>query len=123
MSRGGEPLEQVMGRAEEEELPKYESGALQVEGPAAGSAAPLVDAGFLNTYVPTGGVGTHTMRALIESARVVPPGQLHCSQVLFALISSCFVVAEKWIVYHAWKSNAPGYSVFDLMKVYSTRGM
>ncbi|CAD6264627.1 unnamed protein product [Miscanthus lutarioriparius] len=80
MSRGGEPLEQVMGRAEEEELPKYEPGALQVEGPAAGRTAPLVDAGFLNDYVPTGGIGMHTMRALLESARVVPPGELHCSQ-------------------------------------------
>ncbi|KAG0524610.1 hypothetical protein BDA96_07G226300 [Sorghum bicolor] len=80
MSRGGEPLEQVMGRAEEEELPKYEPGALQVEGPAAGRTAPLVDAGFLNDYVPTGGIGMHTMKALLESARVVPPGELHCSQ-------------------------------------------
>lgn len=88
MSRGGEPLEQVMGRAEEEELPKYEPGALQVEGPAAGRTAPLVDAGFLNDYVPTGGIGMHTMRALLESARVVPPGELHCSQVFFALLST-----------------------------------
>lgn len=80
MSRGGEPLEQVMGRAEEEELPKYEPGALQVEGPAAGMPVPLVDAGFLNDYVPTGGIGMHTMRALLESTRVVPPGELHCSQ-------------------------------------------
>ncbi|KAG2579794.1 hypothetical protein PVAP13_6NG349600 [Panicum virgatum] len=80
MSRGGEPLEQVMGRAEEEELPKYEPGALLVEGPSAGRTAPLVDTGFLNNYVPTGGIGMHTMRALLESARVVPPGELHCSQ-------------------------------------------
>ncbi|XP_025822531.1 beta-(1,2)-xylosyltransferase isoform X2 [Panicum hallii] len=73
MSRGGEPLEQVMGRAEEEELPRYEPGALLVEGPAAGKTAPLVDTGLLNNYVPTGGIGMHTMRALLESARVVPP--------------------------------------------------
>ncbi|KAL6646118.1 hypothetical protein ACP70R_017726 [Stipagrostis hirtigluma subsp. patula] len=79
MSRGGEPLEKVMGRSEEEELPKYEPGALQVEGSAA-ARAPLVDAGFLNEYVPTGGIGMHTMRALLESARVVPHGELHCSQ-------------------------------------------
>ena len=90
MSRGGEPLEQVMGRAEEEELPKYEPGALLVEGPSAGRTAPLVDTGFLNNYVPTGGIGMHTMRALLESARVVPPGELHCSQVLFALLASWF---------------------------------
>ncbi|XP_062191725.1 beta-1,2-xylosyltransferase RCN11-like [Phragmites australis] len=80
MSRGGELLEQVMGRAEEEELPKYEPGALQVEGAAAGRTTPLVDAGFLDAYVNTGGIAMHTMRALLESARVVPPGELHCSQ-------------------------------------------
>jgi glycoprotein 2-beta-D-xylosyltransferase len=103
MSRGGEPLEQVMGRAEEEELPKYEPGALQVEGPAAGMPVPLVDAGFLNDYVPTGGIGMHTMRALLESTRVVPPGELHCSQVLFALLSTSrgavdLLIDDKWFV-------------------------
>jgi glycoprotein 2-beta-D-xylosyltransferase len=85
MSRGGEPLEQVMGRAEEQELPKYEPGALQVEGPSLRTTGPLVEAGFLDSYVPTGGIGMHTMRALLESARVVPPGELHCSQVLYLL--------------------------------------
>jgi hypothetical protein len=33
MLRGMEPLEQVMDRVEEQELPKYEPGALQVEPP------------------------------------------------------------------------------------------
>lgn len=80
MSRGGEPIGQVMGRAEGEELPRYEPGALEVEGVAAGRTGPLVEPGFLDTYVPTNGIGTHTMRALLNSARVVPPGELHCSQ-------------------------------------------
>uniref|UniRef100_A0A0E0LWL8 Glycosyltransferase 61 catalytic domain-containing protein n=1 Tax=Oryza punctata TaxID=4537 RepID=A0A0E0LWL8_ORYPU len=80
MSRGGEPLDHVMGRAEEEELPKYEPGALQVEGPPAKRTGPLVEAGFLDAYVPTGGIGMHTMRSLLDSGRVVPPGELHCSQ-------------------------------------------
>lgn len=89
MSRGGEPLDQVMGRAEEEELPKYEPGALQVEA-AAKRTGPLVEAGFLDAYVPTGGIGMHTMRSLLDSGRVVPPGELHCSQVhtLFASVTS-----------------------------------
>ncbi|XP_037458522.1 beta-1,2-xylosyltransferase RCN11-like [Triticum dicoccoides] len=80
MSRGGEPIDQVMGRKEEEELPRYESGALVVEGAAAGRRGPLVEPGFLDAHVPTNGIGTHTMRALLDSARVVPPGELHCSQ-------------------------------------------
>ncbi|VAI86186.1 unnamed protein product [Triticum turgidum subsp. durum] len=80
MSRGGEPIDQVMGRKEEEELPRYESGALVVEGAAAGRRGPLVEPGFLDAHVPTNGIGMHTMRALLDSARVVPPGELHCSQ-------------------------------------------
>ncbi|KAF0895976.1 hypothetical protein E2562_018116 [Oryza meyeriana var. granulata] len=80
MSRGGEPLDQVMGRAEEEEVPKYEPGALQVEGAAAKRTGPLVEPGFLDAYVPTGGIGMHTMRSLLDSAHVVPPGVLHCSK-------------------------------------------
>uniref|UniRef100_A0A0D9X9H9 Glycosyltransferase 61 catalytic domain-containing protein n=1 Tax=Leersia perrieri TaxID=77586 RepID=A0A0D9X9H9_9ORYZ len=79
MSRGGESLEQVMGRSEEEELPRYENGALQVEA-AAKRTGPLVEPGFLDAYVPAGGIGMHTMRSLLDSARVVPPGELHCSQ-------------------------------------------
>uniref|UniRef100_A0ACD5ZMV1 Uncharacterized protein n=1 Tax=Avena sativa TaxID=4498 RepID=A0ACD5ZMV1_AVESA len=80
MSRGGEPIGQVMGRAEQEELPRYESGALEVEGVAAGRTGPLVEPGFLDAYVPSDGIGMHTMRALLDSARVVSPGELHCSQ-------------------------------------------
>jgi glycoprotein 2-beta-D-xylosyltransferase len=78
MSRGGEPLALVRGRAEYMELPRYEPGALEVEGAAAG---PLVEPTFLDAYVPAGVIRAHTMRALLGSARVVPPGQLRCSQV------------------------------------------
>jgi glycoprotein 2-beta-D-xylosyltransferase len=86
MSRGGEPIGQVMGRAEEEELPRYEPGALEVEGVAAGRTGPLLEPGFLDAYVPADGIGMHTMRALLDSARVVPPGELHCSQVFPVVI-------------------------------------
>lgn len=98
MSRGGEPIGQVMGRAEGEELPRYEPGALEVEGVAAGRTGPLVEPGFLDTYVPTNGIGTHTMRALLNSARVVPPGELHCSQVFLLVMitdSLCSVIVGK----------------------------
>ena len=87
MSRGGEPIGQVMGRAEEEELPRYESGALAVESVVAGRTGPLVEPGFLDAYVPTNGIGTHTMRALLDSARLVPPSELHCSQVFLVVIN------------------------------------
>ncbi|CAO2202444.1 unnamed protein product [Urochloa humidicola] len=106
MSRGGEPLEQVMGRGEQEELPKYEPGALQVEGSVAGRTAPLVDAGFLNTYVPTGGIGMHTLRAMLESAQVVPPGELHCSQWVEepTLLVTRFEYANLFHTYTDWYS-------------------
>ncbi|KAF8654553.1 hypothetical protein HU200_061747 [Digitaria exilis] len=118
MSRGGEPLEKVMGRTEEEELPKYEPGALQVEGPAAGRTAPLVDAEFLNAYVPTGGIGMHTMRALLESARVVPHGELHCSQWVEepTLLVTRFEYANLFHTITDWYSAYVSSRVTDLPK-------
>jgi hypothetical protein len=46
-----------------------------------------VEPGFLDAYVPSDGIGMHTMRALLDSARVVPPGELHCSQVFLLVIT------------------------------------
>ncbi|KAG0468983.1 hypothetical protein HPP92_018311 [Vanilla planifolia] len=83
MSEGGESLESVMGRSEEEELPKFENGSFEIEGDgseASGDDRRLVDEEFLDRYVPHGGVQFHTMRGLMESMRIVGPGELQCSQ-------------------------------------------
>nr|QSQ68609.1 beta-1,2-xylosyltransferase rcn11 [Puya raimondii] len=85
MSEGGERLDKVIGRGEEDELPKYEPGAFRIERGEGGDAtAPadgrLVDEAFLDLYMPRGAIQMHTMRALVESVRVVGPGELECSQ-------------------------------------------
>jgi hypothetical protein len=65
-----------MHHAEEEELPKYEPDALQVEAVAqAKMMGPLVVTGFLVAYVPTGGIRIHMMRSLLYSRRIVLPGK------------------------------------------------
>ncbi|WOL12349.1 hypothetical protein Cni_G21115 [Canna indica] len=79
MSEGGERLEAVIGRGEEDELPRYKSGAFQIEsGEESGRRA--MDDEFLEKYVPRGSVQFHTMRALMESMQVVGHGQLGCTE-------------------------------------------
>lgn len=84
MSRGGEDLEKVMGRGEEDELPKYKAGAFQIEegeGWERREDRRLVDRAFLDQYLKHGQVHMHTMRSLVESIQVVPTGELQCDQV------------------------------------------
>ncbi|KAK9166460.1 hypothetical protein Scep_001651 [Stephania cephalantha] len=70
MSIGGERLESMIGRVEEEELPSFEFGAFDVVG-SVGRGRKLVDKGFLDQFVAEGAVNRHTMRRLIGSIRVV----------------------------------------------------
>lgn len=83
MSEGGEALEAVMGRGEEDELPKYEPGAFEIEAGEEGAGHAdrrVVDEEFLDRFVPRGGIQLHTMRALMGSMRLVDPGKLECTQ-------------------------------------------
>ncbi|XP_061946981.1 beta-1,2-xylosyltransferase [Populus nigra] len=79
MSRGGERIEEVIGRSEEEELPDFENGAFEILGSTARSKW-LVDEGFLDAFVPDGNVMRHTMRGLIRSIRAVDNNskEFHC---------------------------------------------
>uniref|UniRef100_A0A2P2JS81 Glycosyltransferase 61 catalytic domain-containing protein n=2 Tax=Rhizophora mucronata TaxID=61149 RepID=A0A2P2JS81_RHIMU len=79
MSRGGETIEEVMGRREEEELPEFEDGALEVLGFEKRNKK-LVDEDFLDMYVPRGDISKHPMRGLIGSARVVAEKDFQCDQ-------------------------------------------
>lgn len=84
MSRGGEDLKMVLGRKEEDELPRFETGAFQIEqgeGWQRRGNRRLVDQEFLDQYLRHGAVHTHTMRSLVESIQVVPTGELQCDQV------------------------------------------
>ncbi|XP_072978391.1 beta-1,2-xylosyltransferase RCN11 [Typha angustifolia] len=80
MTVGGEELEKVIGRGEEEELPRYEPGAFQIEEGEGRADERLADEEFLNRYLPRGAIQMHTMRELVGSIGVVRPGELECSQ-------------------------------------------
>ncbi|CAL5369373.1 unnamed protein product [Camellia sinensis] len=81
MSIGGERLEAVMGRGEDEELPVFESGAFDVEVVDRSShGRKLVDDEFLNQYVQFGADSQHTMRGLVDSVKLVGASDFQCSE-------------------------------------------
>ncbi|KAK8648631.1 hypothetical protein V6N13_129380 [Hibiscus sabdariffa] len=83
MSRGGEKLEDVIGRTEEEELPEFEDGALEVEVQGGGSrlkGKKLVGDEFLDQFLPVGNVLKHTMRELLKSIVVVGETDFTCHE-------------------------------------------
>nr|ABG89267.1 beta-1,2-xylosyltransferase isoform 2 [Lemna minor] len=83
MSKGGEDLEEVMKREEEEELPKFEEGSFQIEsgyGSGGEVGERIATDEVLDNVVPKGAVHVHTMRNLISSIQIVGPGHLQCSQ-------------------------------------------
>lgn len=95
MSRGGEKLEEVMGRKEEEELPTFREGAFEVAeelgfkrhrrigGGGGGSvnSRRLVNDEMLNEYIQEGGIDRHTMRDLVASIRAVDTRDFVCEEV------------------------------------------
>lgn len=83
MSRGGEDLNSVIGRTDEEEIPVYEEKAFVIE--AEGEERRVVDKQSLDRFVPVGAVQHHTMRDLIGSIRTVPRELFECSEVKVSL--------------------------------------
>lgn len=83
MSAGGERLEEVIGRSEEDELPRFDSGALQIQVGGKGDGARKVAGDeFLDRYLPRGAIGRHTMRELVASLLAVDDGdEFQCQQV------------------------------------------
>ncbi|XP_034678891.1 beta-1,2-xylosyltransferase isoform X2 [Vitis riparia] len=80
MSIGGERLENVIGRKEEEELPEFEAGAFEVDAGERFGQRKLVDEEFLNRFVPQGAISRHTMRGLLDSIRLVGSSEFKCDQ-------------------------------------------
>ncbi|KAJ0621098.1 putative glycoprotein 2-beta-D-xylosyltransferase [Helianthus annuus] len=68
MSMGGEVLESVIGRSEDEELSEFE-GAFDLVGQKKRDGERVVSEGFFNEFIVRGGVEKHTMRELIGSLR------------------------------------------------------
>lgn len=96
MSKGGERLEKVMGRKEEEELPEYREGAFEVAeeisrlrfnrnrrigGGGSVISRRLVNDEMLNEYIEKGGIDRHTMRGLVASIRAVGTEDFVCDEV------------------------------------------
>lgn len=75
ISRGGEKLQEVIGREEEEEMPEFEIGAFQVEGKKQGR---LFNDEVLNMYVPRDDIEMHTMRDLMKSIQFAD--ELDCQE-------------------------------------------
>ncbi|XP_047334714.1 beta-1,2-xylosyltransferase [Impatiens glandulifera] len=81
MSIGGENLEVVIGRGEEEELPDFEAGAFDIEVTERSIGdGKLVDAEFLDNYLHHGVISRHTVRALVDSIRLVGTRDFECAE-------------------------------------------
>ncbi|ESQ42903.1 hypothetical protein EUTSA_v10013238mg [Eutrema salsugineum] len=95
MSKGGEKLEEVMGRKEEEELPEFREGAFEVAeevsrlgfkrnrrigGGGSVISRRLVNDEMLNEYIQQGGIDRHTMRDLVASIRAVGTEDFVCEE-------------------------------------------
>lgn len=82
MSKGGERLEEVIGRGEDEELPNFGDGAFEIEsGDRLRIGKKMVDSGFLDKYMQEGAVQRHAMRSFIDSIQLVDPTEFICSKV------------------------------------------
>ncbi|KAM7498952.1 hypothetical protein LguiA_023366 [Lonicera macranthoides] len=81
MAIGGERLEAVMGRGEEEEFPVFEFGAFDIEvGEGFSGGRKLASGDLLDRCVPRNGIERHTMRSLIDSIRKVGTSEFECSE-------------------------------------------
>ncbi|MEI4855976.1 hypothetical protein, partial [Klebsiella pneumoniae] len=74
-------MKSVIGRAEDKELPMFESGAFDIEVPdTSRNGEKLVNRQLLNRCLPRGEILRHTMRDLIDSIRLVSTSEFQCSE-------------------------------------------
>lgn len=87
MSTGGEPLESVIGRTDDEELPKFSTGAFEIVVPSTGSSKVTdwsIAGTLLDTLLPAGEIRDHKMRFLFRSIRTTSADQVTCSEEVMA---------------------------------------
>jgi glycoprotein 2-beta-D-xylosyltransferase len=82
MSEGGEPLESVIGRNEEDELPYFTSGAFQIIVRERGGRKPLFNKTLLQYLMPQGLIQEHTMQHLLEQIHTIPLNEVTCAQIV-----------------------------------------
>ncbi|KAJ7540440.1 hypothetical protein O6H91_10G014900 [Diphasiastrum complanatum] len=80
MTKGGESLESVVHRSEEDELPTYSEGAFQIISEHKTSGK-LVDQEMLDNFMPGGQVRPHRIRMLLESMQVIQKSEAVCSEI------------------------------------------
>ncbi|CAA7021092.1 unnamed protein product [Microthlaspi erraticum] len=90
MSKGGEKLEEVMGRKEEDELPEFREGAFEVAEEISrlsfnrnrriGGGGSVISRRLVNEYIEEGGIKRHTMRDLVGSIRAVGTEDFVCEE-------------------------------------------
>ncbi|KAE8723550.1 Beta-(1,2)-xylosyltransferase [Hibiscus syriacus] len=81
MSSGGEKLEDVIGRSEEEELPRFQDGAFVVEGNGGSKRRKLVGEGFLDEFIPVDDDDSgHPIRESIGSIVIVGANDFDCQE-------------------------------------------
>ncbi|CAN1221071.1 XYLT [Linum grandiflorum] len=123
MSRGGETLNEVIGRDENDEMPVFQSGAFQVLGSSESRSIrrlrrnqKLVNDMFLGHYLPEGEIGRHTMRQLVSSIEVVDDREFQCDQWIEepALLVTRFEYANLFHTVTDWYSSYVASKVTDL---------
>ncbi|KAE8733992.1 pirin-like protein [Hibiscus syriacus] len=82
IERGGEKLEDVIGRSGEEELPRFQDGAFVVEGNGGSKIRKLVGEGFLDEFIPVddNDDSSHPIRESIGSIVIVGANDFDCPE-------------------------------------------
>ncbi|CAN1290658.1 XYLT [Linum perenne] len=123
MSRGGESLDEVIGRDEDDEMPVFQSGAFQVLGSSKSRTRmslrrnqKLVTDKFLGHYLPEGEIQSHTMRQLVSSIEVVDDREFQCDQWIEepTLLVTRFEYANLFHTVTDWYSSYVASKVTDL---------
>lgn len=111
MSVGGERIEEVIGRSDEEELPVFEDGAFRLkrngEEKKKKKRVKALSKRFLDAYVSEGEILRHTMRELFQSMELVEDDDdFHCSQWIEepTLLLTRFEYANVFHTYTDWYS-------------------
>ncbi|CAK9874929.1 unnamed protein product [Sphagnum jensenii] len=104
MAKGGEPLESVMRRNEEEELSRFTSGALQTIVPETGERKPLFNKTLLQHLMPQGLIQEH----LFEQIHTILVNKVTCAQIVTqpAVVVTRFEYANLFHTVTDWYSSS-----------------
>ncbi|KAK9673779.1 hypothetical protein RND81_12G188900 [Saponaria officinalis] len=110
MSNGGERIEEVFGRLDEDELPVFEPGAFRLRsrnGDGIQVPKRAVSEAFLDEFVPQGQVVRHTMRELFRNMEFVVDHDFHCNEWIEepTLLVTRYEYANVFHTYTDWYSS------------------